>query len=55
MNYDLRGGPPPANHPQCPYNLADVQFDGAINLIDMVRLIDYVFRAGPPPVDPCTF
>ena len=40
--------------PQCPHvNRGDVNCDGINNVQDVVYLIDYVFRGGIEPCDPC--
>jgi hypothetical protein len=31
----------------------DADGDGAVNIGDPVYLINYVFKSGPPPVEPC--
>jgi hypothetical protein len=40
--------------PQCPHvNRGDVTCDGINNVQDIVHLIDFVFRGGAAPCDPC--
>jgi len=44
INYLYRDGPAPD-----PLEAGDTNSDGQINLGDVVYLIDYLFRGGPPP------
>jgi len=55
INYMFRGGPAPAADPNCPViNNGDVNCDGILNLIDIVRLADYLFRNPKnAPCNPC--
>jgi len=36
--------------PECPYTLGDVNDDGFITASDVIFLVNYVFKGGPPPV-----
>ncbi|RKX31197.1 MAG: hypothetical protein DRP46_03855 [Candidatus Zixiibacteriota bacterium] len=46
VNYLYKGGPPPVVA-----ELADVDGNGSINILDASYLIQYLYKFGPPP--PC--
>ena len=40
--------------PNCPHlDRGDINCDGIENILDVVSMIDFVYRGGPPPCDPC--
>ena len=36
-----------------PYPPMDANCDGYFNLVDLIYIVNYLFRAGPPPCNPC--
>jgi len=40
-------------HVTCPVFHADVTCDCAVDILDVVRYVDYIWRSGPPLCDPC--
>jgi hypothetical protein len=38
----------------CPVSFTDVNCDCAVDVLDVIRIVDFIWRQGPPLCDPCT-
>jgi hypothetical protein len=54
IDHVFRGFPAPRRDLVCPHlDRADFNCDAEDNVLDVVRVIEIVFRGGSPPCQPC--